>query len=166
MVKPGDADAEKLKAKYDAENPKKREGPKRPSSSFMYFSQALRERVNRENPQVTRSQILVILGEMWTKMTDEEKLPFVQAAEKDKERLKNFQRKSASEIRSLKQEVAALKKEAQAVKQEADRYRVFVDETLTAYKVVADGDKKGADEITRHISKYLEMPLLIKISSS
>lgn len=46
----------------------------------MLFSQAQRETVKAENPDVTFGQIGKLLGQKWKELTDEEKEPYNQAA--------------------------------------------------------------------------------------
>ncbi|KAI9300674.1 Non-histone chromosomal protein 6 [Cunninghamella echinulata] len=60
--------------------------PKRGLSAYMFFSQANRNKVKEENPDATFGQLGKILGEKWKNMSDEEKKPYVQQAEKDKAR--------------------------------------------------------------------------------
>ncbi|ORY97785.1 high mobility group box domain-containing protein [Syncephalastrum racemosum] len=60
--------------------------PKRGLSAYMFFSQEQRTRAQQENPDATFGQIGKILGEMWGKMSDEEKKPYTDKAEADKKR--------------------------------------------------------------------------------
>ncbi|KAI8067538.1 putative high-mobility group non-histone chromosomal protein, partial [Gongronella butleri] len=60
--------------------------PKRGLSAYMFFSQDKREQVKAENPNVSFGQIGKILGEKWGAMSEADKKPYVQKAEKDKAR--------------------------------------------------------------------------------
>ncbi|KAI8096984.1 high mobility group box domain-containing protein [Halteromyces radiatus] len=69
--------------------------PKRGLSAYMFFSQANRNKVKEENPDATFGQLGKILGEKWKNMTDEEKKPYNQQAEKDKARYEAEKAKAA-----------------------------------------------------------------------
>ncbi|CDS10408.1 hypothetical protein LRAMOSA03084 [Lichtheimia ramosa] len=73
-------------AKRSAKGEKKKIGPKRSLSAYMFFSQANRQKVKDENPDASFGTIGKILGEKWKNMTDEEKKPYVEKAEEDKKR--------------------------------------------------------------------------------
>ncbi|CAO3612755.1 unnamed protein product [Cunninghamella echinulata] len=60
--------------------------PKRGLSAYMFFSQANRNKVKEENPDATFGQLGKILGEKWKNMSDDEKKPYAEQAEKDKAR--------------------------------------------------------------------------------
>ncbi|CAO3699883.1 hypothetical protein G6F70_007185 [Rhizopus microsporus] len=60
--------------------------PKRALSAYMFFSQANREKVIKENPGAKFGEIGKILGARWKELSDEEKKPFVEQAEADKKR--------------------------------------------------------------------------------
>eukprot|EP00898_Chlorokybus_atmophyticus_P008929 jgi/Chlat1/9037/Chrsp94S08306 len=60
--------------------------PKRPLAPYMFFCKDRREDIKAENPDVSFGEIGKILGQEWSSMSDKEKRPYVQKAEKDKER--------------------------------------------------------------------------------
>ena len=66
----------------------KKDGPKRPLSSYMVFVRDNRIRVMKEFHFESRDlgQIGKKLGELWNKMTDKEKTPYIELANKDKVR--------------------------------------------------------------------------------
>ncbi|KAI8366236.1 high mobility group box domain-containing protein [Blakeslea trispora] len=75
----------------DKEDKKKRSkkdpnAPKRGLSAYMFFSQEQRQTVKDENPEATFGQIGKLLGEKWKNMSEEDKKPYVEKAEKDKQR--------------------------------------------------------------------------------
>ncbi|KAH7276793.1 hypothetical protein KP509_39G021900 [Ceratopteris richardii] len=76
----GDEDGKKKKKKKDPN------APKRALSSFMYFSQAERERLKKTNPGLAFMDVARVIGERWKKMTDEEKEPYEAYARRDKNR--------------------------------------------------------------------------------
>ncbi|KAI7907098.1 high mobility group box domain-containing protein [Cokeromyces recurvatus] len=68
--------------------------PKRGLSAYMFFSQENRAKVKEENPTATFGQLGKLLGEKWKAMSDEEKKPYIEKAEKDKER---YEKEKASQ---------------------------------------------------------------------
>jgi structure-specific recognition protein 1 len=67
----------------------KEEGaPKRPMSSYMYFSQDKRNEVKSNNPDATFTELGKIIGNLWKKISPEEKEKYEKKAREDKERYK------------------------------------------------------------------------------
>ncbi|CAM0880102.1 unnamed protein product [Alopecurus aequalis] len=68
--------------------PKKKDpnAPKRPILPFMYFSMMERAAVKENNPDLPPNEIAKKLGEIWQKMSTEEKQPYVQRSQVDKQR--------------------------------------------------------------------------------
>ncbi|KAJ2453988.1 Non-histone chromosomal protein 6 [Coemansia sp. RSA 2336] len=60
--------------------------PKRALSAYMFFSQAKRNEVKENNPNATFGEIGKLLGEMWGKLTDEQKKPYKEKSDADKAR--------------------------------------------------------------------------------
>jgi len=79
----------------------KEEGaPKRPMSSYMYFSQDKRNEVKSNNPDATFTELGKIIGNLWKKISPEEKEKYEKKAREDKERYKRemeeFEKKEES----------------------------------------------------------------------
>ncbi|WFD29567.1 Non-histone chromosomal protein 6 [Malassezia sp. CBS 17886] len=72
--------ARKTKAKKDPA------APKRPLSAYMFFSQDWRERVKTENPDAGFGDVGRLLGTKWKEMSDEDKKPYNDMADRDKTR--------------------------------------------------------------------------------
>ena len=77
----------------DVGSPKKRtkkdpNAPKGATSAYIFFSNTKRQEVREANPEIAGevTQIAKKLGEMWKSLSDEDKEPYVQMAEKDKAR--------------------------------------------------------------------------------
>lgn len=74
----------------------KKEGPKRPSSSYIYFSNAKRGQVKEKNPSLSIGDIAKELGAMWKTVSPDEKEIYENMAARDKERyereLKEFKK--------------------------------------------------------------------------
>mmetsp|Transcript_38797 Transcript_38797/g.51117 ORF Transcript_38797/g.51117 Transcript_38797/m.51117 type:complete len:533 (+) Transcript_38797:150-1748(+) len=60
--------------------------PRRPTPSFLYFSQIMRPRLKQHNKKVKPVEISKILGEQWQSLTPEQKRPFEEKARADKMR--------------------------------------------------------------------------------
>ena len=57
--------------------------PKRPLTAFMRYSATRRSVIRNENPQHSMIDISKIIGEEWRNLSDDDKRPFHDAAEKD-----------------------------------------------------------------------------------
>jgi len=60
--------------------------PKRALTGFMYFSQEFRPEVIASNPNIKFGDVGKMLGVRWGELSDEEKTPFLEKANLDKER--------------------------------------------------------------------------------
>ncbi|SPO36695.1 probable NHP6B - nonhistone chromosomal protein [Pseudozyma flocculosa] len=58
--------------------------PKRPLSAYMFFSQDHREKVKTENPDAGFGDVGRLLGAKWKEMSDSEKQPYLDMANRDK----------------------------------------------------------------------------------
>jgi hypothetical protein len=65
---------------------KDKDAPKRALSAYMFFSQDNREKVKSENPAATFGEIGRILGAKWKEMSDAQKQPYNDMADRDKAR--------------------------------------------------------------------------------
>jgi hypothetical protein len=64
----------------------KKDGPKRGKSSYIFFSQEERLKVKEETPDLKITEQSKVIGARWKKLTAAQKLPFEDAAKKDKAR--------------------------------------------------------------------------------
>ena len=69
----------KIKKKIDPDAPFK---PKKAKNAFMLFTAANREQVKTDNPDIKPTEISKKMGEMWGDLSDEDKEPYVEEAEK------------------------------------------------------------------------------------
>lgn len=60
--------------------------PKRPLSPFLVFAKEMRERMKKENPKLTVSELMKQIGMEWTKMSQEEKRRYSKIAKDDRVR--------------------------------------------------------------------------------
>ncbi|KIJ34885.1 hypothetical protein M422DRAFT_60408 [Sphaerobolus stellatus SS14] len=79
---------------------KGKDGPKRPLSAYMYFSQDWRERIKTENPDASFGEVGKLLGAKWKELDEEEKKPYVEQAQADKGR--HEREKAALEVKKDK----------------------------------------------------------------
>ena len=77
------APPETKKAKKKKKDPSE---PKRPTTAFFYYTASIREEVKANNPGKTVGELSKIYGQMWADLSEEEKAPFQEKNEKDKER--------------------------------------------------------------------------------
>lgn len=85
MVKKN-AGKSKDKPKKRAAKKEKKEGPKKPLSGFMFFSQERRKTLRDEKPELKITEASVFIGSEWKKLTDTEKEPYMKMAKEDKQR--------------------------------------------------------------------------------
>eukprot|EP00475_Leptophrys_vorax_P006798 TRINITY_DN14248_c1_g1_i1.p1 TRINITY_DN14248_c1_g1~~TRINITY_DN14248_c1_g1_i1.p1 ORF type:complete len:261 (+),score=87.59 TRINITY_DN14248_c1_g1_i1:84-785(+) len=72
-----DADkASKRTAKEKAEDGK----PKRPPTSYLIFTNAMRAQAKADNPDLKMTELSKVMGSMWRDLTDEEKRPYEEQA--------------------------------------------------------------------------------------
>ncbi|KAI8092451.1 high mobility group box domain-containing protein [Gilbertella persicaria] len=72
-------------------NQKKRKdphAPKPPPTSFILFSNSIREKIEQEKPNATFVEKSKIYGAEWQKLTEKERQPFVEEAKKEREEYK------------------------------------------------------------------------------
>lgn len=83
------AAAAKKEPKPKSTKPKKDpNAPKRPSTSFIIFSNLKRNQIKQENPSAAFGEVGKLLGIAWKEVSDEDKLVYAKLADKDKERFK------------------------------------------------------------------------------
>lgn len=74
--------AEKKKAKVA----KDEDAPKRAVTSFMLYSNEVRPKVRKDFPELKITEVAKKISEMWNALSDDEKKPYTEKANKDKER--------------------------------------------------------------------------------
>ncbi|PWN21193.1 hypothetical protein BCV69DRAFT_248528, partial [Microstroma glucosiphilum] len=63
-----------------------KDAPKRPLSAYMFFSRDAREKTKSDNPEASFGEIGRLLGAAWKEMSDAQKKPYIDMAERDKVR--------------------------------------------------------------------------------
>ena len=86
----------KEKSKKRGSKKEKKEGPKKPLSGFMFFSQDRRKSLKEEKPDLKITEASVLIGAEWKKLTDTDKEPYMKMAKDDKERYEQEKEKFES----------------------------------------------------------------------
>lgn len=60
--------------------------PKKPLNAYVLYSQALRSKAMKENPDAKPKEIMGIVGKMWKKASDNDKAIYLEMADKEKAR--------------------------------------------------------------------------------
>jgi len=80
-------DKKKKKRKAPVKKPRDPDAPKNKTNAFMFFQKEQREKIKKENPNLKGVPDLAKkMGEIWRGMSEKEKQPYTDLAEKDKER--------------------------------------------------------------------------------
>ena len=58
--------------------------PPKPRSSYLHWTESVRQKLQKENPGLDMPGMAKKMGGLWKELTDEDKKPFVELAEKDK----------------------------------------------------------------------------------
>jgi len=141
---------------------KKKQGPKRPLSAYMFFCQAMRPDVKRDNPNANFSDLGKLLGAKWQTLKDQEKKPYEKQNQQDKERYEKdkeeLNRKEAEDSgdaepksKKTKTAAAAKNKEKQGPKAPKSAYMLFADDERT--KLKNEGKDVGFAESGKHIGE-------------
>jgi hypothetical protein len=82
----GDGSSTKIQMTLSQASQNPENKPKKPLSAYIYFSQEFREIIRQRFPFLTVAQIMKAVSYRWGQMTKEQKAPFENVANKDKER--------------------------------------------------------------------------------
>jgi upstream-binding transcription factor len=127
---------ENYEPKEGFKNPKEKKSkkvkstaPKRAKNAYIFFCQENRQKVMEEK-KLNNSEIMTVMGEMWKKMTDKKKKPYVDMAEKDKaryvEEMKNYV--PTEEEKQAKKSKKSSKKVSNGPKRPLSAYLLFCKE--------------------------------------
>jgi len=81
--------------------------PKRPASSFMVFSEELRQSILKQNPKLTAPEVAKALGAQWKQLTPQKKKRYEEKAAGLKEQYQKEMDKRAKKTEKDKSEKAA-----------------------------------------------------------
>lgn len=60
--------------------------PKRPKSSYMFFTAEIREKLVKKNPNASMTELSKIMGAEWAKVSEKDRVKYTRMAEEDKAR--------------------------------------------------------------------------------
>jgi hypothetical protein len=83
---PPEGQEEDVPKKRGGKAKKERTGPKRPTSAYLYFCEAMRNKVKEENPDMSGKDITTELGKRWKSLSEKEKAPYLAKGEQDRAR--------------------------------------------------------------------------------
>lgn len=80
------------------------QGPQRNISAYLFFCEDKRKEILEQNPGIKPNKVMILFGESWRKLSDEEKAPYIEKAIKDRERyteyLETTRTQSKKQVRS------------------------------------------------------------------
>ncbi|XP_063363683.1 transcription factor Sox-9-A-like [Cydia amplana] len=121
----------------------RRQHVKRPMNAFMVFAQAMRRRLSEQRPSLHNAELSKSLGSMWKSLSEDQKLPFVNEANKLRTQHKIEYPDYKYQPRRRKPPPAApprLKREPSLERSQIDFSRIEVDGGL-----LEDGPPDGAE---------------------
>ena len=68
---------------------KDKDSPKNPQNAYMFFCNSSREATKRDNSGIDAKSIIRVISEKWRTMSEEEKVPYKEMADKDKSRYRS-----------------------------------------------------------------------------
>jgi len=128
------------KPKGEKKETKKKDpnAPKRALSAYMFFSKDAREEVKQENPEAGFGDIGKLIGAKWSAMSEEDKAPYVEQAEADKERYAEAKAKYDEENGVE----AAPKKEKKKAAPKKSKKKAASEDEASAEEKAADDDEE------------------------
>ncbi|XP_053673998.1 high mobility group protein 20A [Anopheles nili] len=95
--------------------PKDANAPKHPLTGYVRYMNENREGVRQKNPNLTPVEITKIMAEEWSKLPDERKKPYLEAAEADKERynkeISEYKLSNEAKAKAMQNDAPPVKKE-------------------------------------------------------
>ncbi|CAG9315651.1 unnamed protein product [Blepharisma stoltei] len=88
----------------------KKDGPKKPKSAFMFFSQERRITLKTEQPDLKITEQSKVIGAEWGKLSDVDKAPYAEKASQDKER---YNQEKANQLAPAEEEEEEKKEESE-----------------------------------------------------
>ena len=98
-------DKEKIKKEKNEESK-----VKRAKSAYLFFCGDKREQITKENPDKKAKDILKLLGDAWSKLSDADKKKYQEMADKDKERYQRECKEKGIEHKKGKKKAAKSEK--------------------------------------------------------
>ena len=136
---------------------KKRDGPKKALTSYIFFCNSERAVVKTEHPEMSAKDITSELGRRWREMDDNDKKPFVKLATKDKKRYESEKDGWGGDVKEADEEVKTekvSKKEKKVSKKKVSKrktgYILYCQENRSVVK------EANPDMSNKDVTKELE----------
>ncbi|KAJ7929087.1 hypothetical protein B0H13DRAFT_954853, partial [Mycena leptocephala] len=135
--------------------------PKRPASSYLLFQNEVRKELKERFPTLTNTELLTMIKNQWTTMSDADKAVYNDRMSKEKERYNAeksaYDARSPEEVARADAEVAA----AIALKKATPRVRKPKVEKAAAAPIVAttSSDRSESDEEDEHAAPTDDEPI-------
>ena len=66
------------------------QGPQRNISAYLFFCESKRREILETNPGIKPNKVMILFGESWRNLSDQEKQPFIDKAMVDRERYNKY----------------------------------------------------------------------------
>jgi hypothetical protein len=73
------------------------QGPQRNISAYLFFCEDKRKEILEQNPGIKPNKVMILFGEYWRKLSEDEKAPYIEKASKDKDRYTKYLEESKVE---------------------------------------------------------------------
>ena len=78
------------------------QGPQRNISAYLFFCDSKRKEILEKNPGIKPNKVMVLFGEHWRSLSEEEKQPFIEKAVADRERYSKYLETRQTQKRNVK----------------------------------------------------------------
>ncbi|KAA6398745.1 MAG: hypothetical protein EZS28_005729 [Streblomastix strix] len=78
----------------------KKIGPKKALTAYQIYTAEKKEELKKETPELKDTDLVKKIGKLWKELSDEDKAPYTEKAEKDKERYQEEKAKGEYEVNS------------------------------------------------------------------
>lgn len=75
------------------------QGPQRNISAYLFFCEDKRKEILEQNPGIKPNKVMILFGESWRKLTEEEKSPYIDKATQDRDRYIKYLESTKSSIK-------------------------------------------------------------------
>lgn len=120
---------------------KKREGPKKPLSSYMFYCIDQRSKVKEDSPDLDSKEITRELGRLWNEMSEKEKSFYVEKADADKKRYENEKNISAPDSKESEPFFSSSKEKKK--KESSDEDKTPISSKKTKQESKSDSEKES-----------------------
>lgn len=133
---------------------KERTGPKRPTSAYLYFCEAMRNKVKEENPDMSGKDITTELGKRWKSLSEKEKAPYNAKGEQDRARYAEEKGETTTETKKASKKPVETKEEKPKAKKasvDTPGYKAFRQEKTE--ELESEHPEWGSRKMTAEVNK-------------